>query len=352
MNKTGLWFWFSCKRQLKRPAFLLMLLMLPFLLAGSAKFGEKDDSGIRIALYAGDDEFTQDIIDSLVNAEGMFQFYQCRSGQELKDDVASRRAECGYLFLPDFKEKLDKGKYRRSIGVYSAPSTVAASLSTEVVFSRIMEVYGRELLLDYTMTGEVFGDLNRQEAWDEMEQLYNQYYGNGSTFSFRYETEDRTELKKQGGKAVFPVRGIAAVYVFVTGIFAAVSLCTDEKKGLFIPVPFHQKPWCSIASMLGPVFLAACSGFMGIWLSGSMDRGIAGKAREAGIMAAYVLIVVMAAWILKLLVKNPLALCGLIPFLTMASLALCPVFLDIGMWIPGLDNLARLFPPYYYLSFF
>ena len=75
----------------------------------------------------------------------IFRFYPCDSEEQLKAEVASGKAECGYVISPGIKQKLDRKEYKRSILVYSAPSTVLASLSTEVVFAALMELYGKDI---------------------------------------------------------------------------------------------------------------------------------------------------------------------------------------------------------------
>ncbi len=89
----------------------------------------------------------------------MFRFYLCENEEMVKTEVASRRAECGYVIYEGFREKLDAGSFRRTIGVYSAPSTVTAALSTETVFAALTEIYDREILKDFAEEAGVFEPL-------------------------------------------------------------------------------------------------------------------------------------------------------------------------------------------------
>ena len=43
---------------------------------------------------------------------------------------------------------------------------------------------------------------------------------------------------------------------------------------------------------------------------------------------------------------------NMIPFFIIGSLLFCLVFVDPGRWIPGMEQLGRLFLPYYYLRCF
>ena len=128
MDKIVLWFFLSCKRQLKKPFFLILLLILP---AGVWMFhkAEEESSGkISIALYMDGDEWNEKVAETLSEGEHSFEFYQCETLQELQDDVAGEKAECGYYFPAGFRELLKEGGYRRSVKLYVSPSTVADKL--------------------------------------------------------------------------------------------------------------------------------------------------------------------------------------------------------------------------------
>ena len=148
MKKVMIWFLLSCKRYVRKPSFLVILLLLPLgILAADKSQGHKDpEIKIAVSVQGGDEnELGARLAQSLVERRlgedaGMFRFYECRDEEQVKDEVASRRAECGYVITQGLREKLDSGQYRRSILVYSAPSTVTASLSTETVVAALMEV--------------------------------------------------------------------------------------------------------------------------------------------------------------------------------------------------------------------
>ena len=249
MKKVMVWFLLSCKRYIKKLSFLLILLLLPLvILAVDKGQGDKgQEIKIAIAVQNGqENELGAELAEGLINRRlgrdaGMFRFYECRDEEAVKDEVASRRAECGFVVYEDFKEKLDAGNYRRSIGVYSAPSTVSASLSTETVFAALMEIYDRQLLMDYVGEESLFeqlgapGSAQREQAAAQSGELYDKWLANGSTFRFEYSFLDQEGREQTSSDAlsgtVFPVRGLVAVYVFITGLYGAVVLW-GRRKGI------------------------------------------------------------------------------------------------------------------------
>ena len=228
MRQAVSWFFLSCRRYLKRLSFLAVLLALPaaaFLLNLADKSG---DNRIRIAVCTEPAESAQTalsfrLLAALTDAEGMFSFYACEDAKQVKEDVASRRAECGYVIAADLGERMEKKDYKRAIRVFSAPTTVTAELSQEVVFAELISLYDPELFSQYVESGSAYdfagepGSEERKALAKEAAGLYDRWAENGSTFRFSYETVDAAAVTPDAGSGVFPVRGLAAVFVYVTG---------------------------------------------------------------------------------------------------------------------------------------
>lgn len=349
--KAIIWLYLSWKRYLIRPSFLLLLILLP---AGAWLFRREekaDKSGIPIAVFAESKEagsLEQKLLEKLVHyrdeSEGMFSFYSVSGIEELKEEVAARRAECGYVILEGLKEKLDRKQYRDVFVLYQAPSTVAGELSTETFFSLMIEEYDRLLFLDYMESFAPGG------GGKEAESLYQAYLNDGSTFRFVYEEEGKARQpgEETAGPTIFPIRGFLAVIIFVTGLYGAVTLGRDEKQGLFLMLPPGQRLFCRLAVLAAPVFLTALSGFAALWLSGEMGLWY----REAGIMLVYLLETALFSMAAKAIIRKEELLCCLLPLFFLGSLIFCPVFLDVGRYIKAAGTIEKLFLPYYYLKWF
>lgn len=366
MKKVIIWFLLSCKRYIRRPSFLVILLLLPLgILAAEKSQGTKEQE-IKIAIAVQDgkeNELGMQLMENLINRRrgenaGMFRFYGCRDEEQVKEEVASRRAECGYVVYEGLKDKLDDGAYRRSIGVYSAPSTVVAPLSTETVFAALMEIYDRELLVDYVGTSALFeplgtpGSVDREQAAAQAGEFYDSRLTNGSTFRFEYNFLGRDgqglQPANDNSGSVFPSRGLVAVYIYITGLYGAVVLCGDEKRGLFLPLSYGYRLPCRLASIAAPVAMASISGLLALWAGG----GLGAPLKEIGAIAAYCAGVTAISWLLKVICPRPQVLCCVIPFFIIGSLLFCPVFIDAGRYLAVFDQIGKIFPPWYYLNLF
>ena len=67
MNKMGLWFYLSLKRQTKRLFFLLLLLALPAGLWLLREAERPEEDAIAIALYAGESDWNRRVADELLS---------------------------------------------------------------------------------------------------------------------------------------------------------------------------------------------------------------------------------------------------------------------------------------------
>ena len=95
--KGAVWFILSCKRCLKRLPFLALLFLLPLGALALSGTGRGEDDRIRIALCAQDPSglavrTVQALTEPSKMRGDMFVFYACEDEEEVRAQVASRRA--------------------------------------------------------------------------------------------------------------------------------------------------------------------------------------------------------------------------------------------------------------------
>ncbi len=360
MRTAAVWFWMSCKRYLKKPSFLLVLLFLPVLCFLICRGESRGSRQIRVALCVEDSgsggnaseaedlggELVRILTEESASEDALFYFYLCPDEESVIRETASRRAECGYVIEAGLRERLMEGEASRSIFVYRSPATVLDRLSDEVVFSALARLYDREIFVDYIENGDTVSDGLKGQAG----KYYDAWAENGSTFSFSYRYYDRVagESGAAAEDTLFPVRGLAAVCLFLIGVYSSMLLAADEKNGLFLCLLPGERLACKAVSALAPVLLASVSCMAALWVGGCVRSW----GRELAVMAVYVPSVCAYGWILKKILPTSGAIGALIPFLLAASLIFCPVFVDLERWIPRLALFGRLLPPWYYLRAF
>lgn len=375
MKKVILWFFLCCKRYLKRIPFLLLLAALPLTALAASRMENGKDGTVRIAVCCLDPEpasLGNRLKENLLARDtGLFSFYPCENEQQVRDHVAARKAECGYLIPENLEQKINSGRFKRSITVFSAPSTVTASLSTEVVFSELAAIRNKDILEDYVEQGAAFdalgavGSPERKKASGQAGDLYKERMEDGSTFRFEYVyTYAPEQTGKSSGETgtaasspgLFPVRGLTAVFLFITGLYSAVTAAEDSRRGLFIPPSGPSPPSLPLrrpGGSCGPG--GPCPDFLRCSSREDRESHPAVRrpsSRETAAMALYALAVSIFSMALGAVLKTPEALGAAIPFFIIGSLVFCPVFFDAERLLPGLGQAGRLFLPYYYLRGF
>lgn len=374
MSRMMKWYVFSCKRLLKKPFFFLLLLILPFGMWLFHRTEEESSAEISIALFTDGDPWNEAVASNLMEEKGAFHFYISESKEALRADVAAGRAECGYCFPAGLRDKLRKRDYKRSIRTVVSPSTVTAQLASETVFAGLFRVYGRELLENYSREGAAFLEAGQSgnfeaeqgEIWEGLEPLYDKYLENGSTFAFAYETLSGRAVKEDQVTAVFPARGICAVFILVMGLGAAVTAGEDEARGLYLAMTAGRKRGCQLSGIAAAVSLAAVSVLVSFLVSETIPviSATGGKAeavsaaapvwqvlmREFAALFIYGAACAVFSWAILAAVRKPQMIAGLIPFFILGSLAACPVFADLSLFVPALKWVRHLFLPWYYLA--
>lgn len=375
MSRVVVWFVLSCKRCLKKGMFPFLLVLMPAAAFFAGRLSHKEEEKIPVAVsVSGEGERSEDslawqLAECLADrTEGLFDFYICPDESQVRDEVASRRAECGYVIDSGLQEKLDQKQRKRVISLYISPATVAGSISTETVFAALASLYDKELLMDYVKEGEAFLDLGeandstRIRAAEEAGEIYNRWNGSSGLFHFQYVYEKNKNPEWRGGTGeeekhtsgyIFSVRGLAAVTVFVMSLYGGVMAEEDERRGLFVPLAAKLRLPCQMAVVAAPAALACLSAFGALFFGGVWESvTISTLGNELYRLLMYGLGCAVFSFILKQIVSSPGILCSMIPFFIIGSLLFCPVFTDAGKWIPGVDRAGRLFLPWYYLKCF
>lgn len=347
MKKMLLFLTLLCKRQLKRPSFLFILLIFPIFTFLFTLTNLEKSSSIRVALYCQEpSEFTTLLMDKLVARNGLIHFYICESKEMLMSDVSKKSAECGYIFYADLLEKLNNGKRKNQIDLIVSPSSTMSKVTNEVVYSELFEEYSLQLLKDYTKTDALLADYDSSSVQLNIETLYRLHMEDGSTFSFEYENSADTYETTSAPFLLEPVKGLIAVLILLSGFSGALNYYNDKESHIFDNALFFQGSSLRILSIAAPVILSTMIGFLCIIFFGSKSS----FSQSFLTLLLYALAVIGFSSILTFMVKNKLIFASLIPIILIGSLIFTPVFIDFSTFVPLLKPLRYFFLPFYYLD--
>ncbi len=338
-----------CKRQLLQPTFLLLCLMLPMSCTLISRLEQDSSAAIRIGLYAEvPEEFTEACFSELTSKQEVLSFVVFSDEEIMREQVMRGELDCAYRFCEDFHARLLNNDYKKSILCYVSSGTVMKDLSTEVVFSVVFKQIGSDILNGYVK--EVDFSFSRKDNITDktLTTLYEKYLNGNQVFSLEYEyldsyaanagssgSSDITDVSATTA-VTMPVRGLIAVFLFISGLSGGVIWLQDREKKL---------PVSAISTILIPLF------FMGI--SSCITLTLTGEAGHWGwelfTLGIYVLLICIFVRVLLLFIKRPVILSASIPVLTLGSLIFCPIFINLAALLPFFEIMEKFFLPYYYL---
>lgn len=340
MKYYAVTFLLLCKRQLKNPIYLLLLLSLPICCFLLHRMEAASQSSIQIGLYCEEpDALTSAVFSDLLEKDQGFAFYVADSEASLKDQVASGLAQCGYQFPPGYQTLFQNNAYKRKIICYTSPSSITESLSKEVVFSALFYHLGKEIALTYVEGSPLFSEFTR-EAMEITKTQYLYYSQNHGVFSLDYQTMDtqgNLQVSQTKAVSVMPVRGLVGIFMFISGFAGGLSYLKDKQAKL---------PINGNLTILAPIIFMAASGLAAIAASSSF-RGFFPEIRA---VLFYSILILTFIRFLLVFVKKTEQLAALIPVFTLGSLIFCPVFINMSLIFPVFRVLEKFFLPFYYLN--
>lgn len=351
MKQTFLYFFLFCKRLLKKPVFVILLLLLPIMSIFLKKAFTIQSVHIRTALYTSDKVgISANAVEMLINQNDIIEFVECESPDEVRTMVASGECVCGYILPESLEEKFDLNLFRNSIDVLTGSYSVSP-LTDEMVFSAVYRYYALHILDKYIDDTGLFKKYSSKEIKNELSDLYNKYLIDGSTFSFNYHNENAISKDSSvllPGFLILSVRGLLSVIIFISGFAGAVQLYRDRSNCIFRTLSGIRLRLAEFMVILSPVTIMGVSCLISLAVSGSTGNIF----KEISSIAFYIFCVTIFCYILCIIFKNEVSLCALIPVFIMASLIICPIFIDITEFNGKFGILQQIFPPTWYLNFF
>ncbi|NLZ81107.1 MAG: ABC transporter permease [Clostridiales bacterium] len=348
MKKLLLWFYLTCKRNLKKPAYTIFLIGLPLLMVYISNLGSSQNEGlIQVGIYSDNpDSLTKDIINDLVAIEGAVGFYLYDKKEDLINHIKNGSLECGYEFPENFKERIDRMNYKASINLFTSPSTVASTIINEIIFGAISKTYGSEIATTYVKNNSLFNDYEESAVLFTKKQ-YEFYSTGGGTFRLTYEYLDKNSnvLLPENNNSVMPIRGILSVLLFVAGLFASVSWLEEKESGSLSALPNYFHKTSKYLTLLATLIPLAVSVLITLKITSTWN----GFGKELSALILYLFLILLFCGVLSTFVKNSFTLGSLLPVFSIGSLIFCPIFIDISTLIPMLKVLEKIFLPFYYL---
>ncbi len=343
-----IWFFLMQKRFLKKPGFILILLLVvPMVL--SFKSCASGKSGLlTIALCQKDspdslpvEELASKIMSDLENSVQNVNFIRCEGEEFARSLVKERKVDCAWIFDRNLEEKFDSagknGIVAPVVTSFESEENSFLAFSRELLFSKVYPFFSYSAYKHFVL--ERFGPVNEEKIRSNYE-----FYSDFTDF-FVHESFS-PENPSSVSYLLAPVRGLLAVWLMLCAFSSALFFMNDENKSTFVWLnigsSIKKKFGFSLFMQLVPILDAALVFLAAIFASGIFTDFVS----EFIPLVFFIISAVLFSNLLRLLFKNPTVFSASLPLLILIQLVLCPIFVRI----PGLLPVKYLFPPFYYLN--
>lgn len=352
MKKILTWILLFQKRILKKPMFQITILLIPILLFLLFTFNKSSDSLVRVALISGNDEYSQNFVKDLLDSSNhVISYYQCYDENQMRKDVLTGKAECGYIMPDDMPRKIAQFSSKKKQGIITAivkKESISTKIVNEIIYGRLFSERAYPVLKDFI--NEKQPDRLTSAEDEKMYDAFSKYLIEPLMFSFEYADGSKNDLLNNDDSShnyyMLPVRGILSVLILVSSMSGVLMLSNDDRKNTWGFIRLSKCPAFNYFYIFMSILPIAICSLAAIFITGISTNVL----NEIRLMVLYTLLLTGFSSLLKALIKNIYVLCSLIPVTVLLSLIICPVFIDIGSIVPQARFVRLFLPTNYYLD--
>lgn len=339
-------------RLLHRPALLACLLAMPALalLLGLLLPHTTTAAPLRVGvlLPQGSANAAQLWQSLATQADESLQFEQAETRDELEAMVAATAWECGYILPDDFDARVAAGRYSRLLTRVDSPATSTTSLVDWAMTAALLELCAPDLTLAYLDRAGIVPTAEQ----DVLQPALSQAFG-----AVRQARVQLVPLQGQGTTIAPPplgftlARGVLALLLMLYACLGAVQLLADLGTGFFgRAMPYTGPAPMLLAGALTLLLPAAILAAASLCIMAALFPGqLLVLWLEGCLLLLYLLQLAGLAVLLAGFFRGGDTLLGLLPFLLVACLLLCPIITDLSLYLPALRPVSLLLPPTLYL---
>lgn len=365
IKQYRIWIQLLIKRLCRQPVLIILVAAAPILGYAAGVLEGSGNKAALVAVCAEEGTWSEEIARLLAEQEtdNIIQFVFCDDRSEVERHVATEKADCGFVISADIKEKTLSSEWDRSITVYVTDSSSLTGIAKEQLSGVIFRLYSETCYQDY------IGRIS-EEAVDFAMEAYEAHLTDDSTFRFRFLYDDLTGQFNPDmddgndmnvNPAVFPVKGVLAVLIFIGGMCGMLEYEKDTKEKRFLRIVPNALTY--LVDIWVPTLFLSTAVLPCLWINDGIrlygrditliriltvwSMGMWGK--QIGYLLLYQCVIVLYCVVLRILLHRTETIAAAIPLLALGSLICAPVFIRLGTYLPVFTVLEKVFPVSYYL---
>lgn len=399
------------KLWLKHRICWLQILFLVLLLLVIGGIHIPDTKNSSIGLVGVTSGITQTIADRLMQKRNVYQFTTYEGTEELEQAVEAGELECGFVFDKEFAKQYEEGSFTDSITYVYTPFTTKGMAVRETVYGTVLELYGEKLLQQnqetivgqsseeisamladryeyYLNSDAIFhteviyvetdagmeSDLRRAEPgsdgqngdadWPENGKPNHNQNHNQNSNQNSNQNRNQNRIAGQPADMEKLIRGVISCMIFLT-VYLSGASCKEEKNQHFLSIlEKGRRRSYECAGMLAaatPMMLVGT----GLSCLTILQSEMLDAASGAGFVTATGIGMVIVTEILQMLLlivvsilftactmciwKKDMGMLSALPVLILLQIIICPVIIDMAVYVPVVKYIRYLCPVAYYL---
>jgi hypothetical protein len=341
IRRFFLWYALLTKRLIRRPAYLAVLLLIPLFALAVMLFSQESSGVITIALCMEDpeDPAASSTVDRLMNSDTIMNFVTAESADEAREAVRAGKVDAAWIFPADLSARLDRFVRYGSgeiITVVGKADSVFLKIAREKLFMALYPDVSFRLFSSFVRNDLKVGD----EEDAVLEAYYNSNEFSDEILTFAY--NDGTEVTTDESYVVAPVRGILALLLLLCGLASGMYCYREEREESFVWLSPGKRRLLPVLCHITAMVPAALAVLAALALSGTSLP----FWHELTIILLYLPAAALFCEFIRCLCPREEHYGALIPVIAIAVLILCPIFLNLNLFLP----LRRLLPTGYYLN--
>jgi hypothetical protein len=319
---------FSFQRTIRSASFLLMLLVLVTvipLFAGSAETISPAPAGF---VGARIKDASAQKIEAYLLENG---FVECADEEELYAEISAGNLECGVIIPDELEKRLRAADLDNLLLFIDSPTALLSDLWREYAAAAVYSVYAPYITADVLSDSEI--------ELEEVLAAYDDMMSSGYAFTFEIETISGAMEPAQVRTTQFVLFACAVLIFIAVGFGVCIPVVSDSKImgsriGARRTIQNLYLPQLVIRNLL-------------VWLAGAAGVWLAGFQSFIPMLAVYIILINCTGLVLLSLFDGKSWLQIFTTLICLASVVLCPLFIDISLFFPVFGFLRKLCPTYW-----
>ena len=336
----------SSKRSFLNPyLYGMAVILIALAIVAVAMPAQKSSAYIPVAILNLDDnEDTKAAVEDMCEMGSIFDFYEVETEAEMYSDLATGKANTGFILPEDLMDKSASMRTVPDIIVITTPSSTLPFMSSEEVFMKLFPRFALRIMYDTVERSDIAFPSDYESSLRDIFEMYL-----NSNMIYRLETLESIEYNEitNTEKIAIPVYKFAGFFLWMAALLGALSYLNDCDNKLYMRMNKGERLIMGLilpAAHVIPVIVIALISFL-----------ISGMEFSIGHVLFYSFTCILLAFVVASVIallpmhgKKSGIFSAVLPTYLILSFIFGGVLMNLSVYSPVLRTVSMIFPPYFF----